>query len=197
MKQFFLIFLLLAMTLFLSACGLSVNLSSSGDSAFDGTYQLTQESIQEKLGSAEGVTVMMTLNNGVMTVTETKAYPYQVRENRVVASGYPLPILIDGNTLTIADMTFTQQTGEGIEGAYQLTDGIVSYGTSVSLALQDGVLYLSNTMNALPYTINSGRLHMARPETDPDSSYLCLDFHPRLLSSFSGSIFEEKYVVKL
>ncbi|MCR5161661.1 MAG: AraC family transcriptional regulator [Lachnospiraceae bacterium] len=45
------------------------------------------------------------------------------------------------------------------------------------------------------FFINSGRLHMARPETDPDSSYLCLDFHPRLLSSFSGSVFEEKYVM--
>ncbi len=44
------------------------------------------------------------------------------------------------------------------------------------------------------FFINSGRLHMARPETDPSSSYLCLDFHPRLLSSFSGSVFEEKYV---
>ena len=45
------------------------------------------------------------------------------------------------------------------------------------------------------FFINSGRLHMARPEKDPDSSYLCLDFHPRLLSSFSGSVFEEKYVM--
>ena len=44
------------------------------------------------------------------------------------------------------------------------------------------------------FFINSGRLHMARPESDPDSSYLCLDFHPRLMSSFQGSIFEEKYV---
>ena len=44
------------------------------------------------------------------------------------------------------------------------------------------------------FFINSGRLHMARPEGDPASSYLCLDFHPRLMSSFSGSIFEEKYV---
>ncbi len=45
------------------------------------------------------------------------------------------------------------------------------------------------------FFINSGRLHMARPEKDPDSSYLCLDFHPRLLSAFAGSIFEEKYVL--
>ena len=44
------------------------------------------------------------------------------------------------------------------------------------------------------FFINSGRLHMAKPEGDPDSSYLCLDFHPRLLSSFEGSIFDEKYV---
>ena len=44
------------------------------------------------------------------------------------------------------------------------------------------------------FFINSGRLHMARPEGDPASSYLCLDFHPRLLSSFTGSVFEGKYV---
>ena len=44
------------------------------------------------------------------------------------------------------------------------------------------------------FFINSGRLHMARPEKDPSSSHLCLDFHPRLLSSFDGSVFGEKYV---
>ncbi|MGM9568434.1 MAG: helix-turn-helix domain-containing protein [Clostridia bacterium] len=43
--------------------------------------------------------------------------------------------------------------------------------------------------------INSGYLHMARPEKDPDSAYICLDADPRLLASFSGSIFEEKYVI--
>ena len=44
------------------------------------------------------------------------------------------------------------------------------------------------------FFINSGRLHMAREEGDPESSYLCLDFHPRLLSSYEGSVFEQKYV---
>lgn len=44
------------------------------------------------------------------------------------------------------------------------------------------------------FFVNSGRLHTARPVEDPDSAYLCLDFHPRLLSSFRGSALEEKYV---
>lgn len=42
--------------------------------------------------------------------------------------------------------------------------------------------------------INSGYLHMAKPLGGPDSTYLCLDFNPRLLASFAGSIFEHKYV---
>ena len=42
--------------------------------------------------------------------------------------------------------------------------------------------------------INSERLHTARPVGDPDSSYLCLDFHPRLLGFFAGSVQERKYV---
>ncbi len=56
----------------------------------------------------------------------------------------------------------------------------------------DGQQYL--VLEGDGFFINSGRLHMAKPEGDPDSSYLCLDFHPRLLSSFEGSVFEEKYV---
>lgn len=42
--------------------------------------------------------------------------------------------------------------------------------------------------------INSGYLHMAKPEGDPDSAYICLDVAPKLLASFAGSILEEKYV---
>ena len=42
--------------------------------------------------------------------------------------------------------------------------------------------------------VNSGYLHMARPEKDPDSAYICLDADPKLLASFHGSVFEEKYV---
>lgn len=44
------------------------------------------------------------------------------------------------------------------------------------------------------FFVNSGRLHMARPVGDPDSAYLCLDFHPRILGAFSGSVTEKKYV---
>lgn len=43
--------------------------------------------------------------------------------------------------------------------------------------------------------IGSGSLHMARPVADPDSAYLCLDFSPRLLASFPGSVFEQTYVL--
>ncbi len=42
--------------------------------------------------------------------------------------------------------------------------------------------------------VNSGYLHMAKPEGQADSAYLCLNFHPRLLASFHGSVFEEQYV---
>lgn len=43
--------------------------------------------------------------------------------------------------------------------------------------------------------VNSGCLHMARPGSRPDSSYICVDAGPRLLSGFPGSIFEKKYVL--
>ena len=42
--------------------------------------------------------------------------------------------------------------------------------------------------------INSGYLHMAKPEGGLDSAYICLDAAPRLLASFSGSALEAKYV---
>ena len=43
--------------------------------------------------------------------------------------------------------------------------------------------------------INSGFLHMAKPAGDPDSAYLCLDFHPKLLRFFDSSILEQNYVL--
>ncbi len=45
--------------------------------------------------------------------------------------------------------------------------------------------------------INSGLLHMARPVGNPDSSYICLDIGPRLLSGFPGSVMEQRYVLPL
>lgn len=42
--------------------------------------------------------------------------------------------------------------------------------------------------------INSGQIHMAKPEGASDSSYLCVDFDEKLISSFPGSIFETRYV---
>lgn len=42
--------------------------------------------------------------------------------------------------------------------------------------------------------INSGCLHMAKPAADPDSTYICLNVHPRLLGAFPGSAVENRYV---
>ena len=44
------------------------------------------------------------------------------------------------------------------------------------------------------FFINSSRLHMAREEGDPNAAYLCLDFHPRMIASYPGSVFADKYV---
>lgn len=42
--------------------------------------------------------------------------------------------------------------------------------------------------------IGSGYLHMARPAGAPDSAYICLNADARLIASFPGSVFEERYV---
>lgn len=42
--------------------------------------------------------------------------------------------------------------------------------------------------------VNSGYLHMAKPEGRLDSTYICLDVSPKMLECFPGSVFEEKYV---
>ena len=41
--------------------------------------------------------------------------------------------------------------------------------------------------------INSGFLHMAKPKS-PDATYICIDADTRLISSFPGSVIEEKYL---
>ena len=54
------------------------------------------------------------------------------------------------------------------------------------------------------YTLNEGEgifintefLHMAKPVDPTLNSYICIDFHPKLISSFQGSIIEQKYVNK-
>lgn len=43
--------------------------------------------------------------------------------------------------------------------------------------------------------VNSGCLHMAKPEGDPDSTYICMDFEPPMLASFSGSAVEQQYLL--
>lgn len=40
--------------------------------------------------------------------------------------------------------------------------------------------------------INSGFLHMSKPN-DADGTYVCVDVNPKLISSFPGSVIEEKY----
>ena len=42
--------------------------------------------------------------------------------------------------------------------------------------------------------INANFLHMAKAADSPDGSYICVDFSPRLLRFFDGSLLEEKYV---
>lgn len=42
--------------------------------------------------------------------------------------------------------------------------------------------------------INSGSLHMVKPVQDSESTYLCIDIHPRFISSFPGSVLETRYI---
>lgn len=42
--------------------------------------------------------------------------------------------------------------------------------------------------------INSGCLHMAKPVTEPESTYICINIDAKLLSSFQGSIIDTAYV---
>ncbi len=42
--------------------------------------------------------------------------------------------------------------------------------------------------------VNTEQLHMARNLSSADSTYICLDLHPRLISGFMGSIVQTKYV---
>lgn len=49
----------------------------------------------------------------------------------------------------------------------------------------DNKSYILNEHQCL--FINSERLHMARPVSRPDSTFICINIHPRFFSSFSGS----------
>lgn len=42
--------------------------------------------------------------------------------------------------------------------------------------------------------INSEVMHMAKDTLGSDGAYVCIDFHPRIISSFPNSIFERRYV---
>ena len=43
--------------------------------------------------------------------------------------------------------------------------------------------------------INSGYLHMAKPLEKESNSYICIDFNPKFISSFQGSIIKQKTLV--
>jgi AraC-like DNA-binding protein/mannose-6-phosphate isomerase-like protein (cupin superfamily) len=43
--------------------------------------------------------------------------------------------------------------------------------------------------------INKGNLHKAENSPNTDSSYLCFNFHPDLISGFAGSILNTKYIL--
>lgn len=42
--------------------------------------------------------------------------------------------------------------------------------------------------------INSGCLHMTKPVTNPDSTYICINVDAKLLTFFPGSVIEQKYI---
>lgn len=42
--------------------------------------------------------------------------------------------------------------------------------------------------------INVGQLHQAKNSVQADGEYICIDFHPKLISGFLGSIINTKYV---
>lgn len=58
--------------------------------------------------------------------------------------------------------------------------------------------FINNDVVTLPegdgIFINVGQMHQARNHQNMDSSYICIDFHPNLLSGFLGSIINAKYV---
>lgn len=62
----------------------------------------------------------------------------------------------------------------------------------------DSTVYLSGSSISLKEGegafINSGFLHMIRAEQDPDSIFVCINFHYKLLGLFEGSIFQRKYL---
>ncbi len=45
--------------------------------------------------------------------------------------------------------------------------------------------------------INSEVIHMAKEGEQSEGTYICIDFHPRIISSFPGSIFDRKYTAPI
>jgi len=62
---------------------------------------------------------------------------------------------------------------------------------AISIYLYNKVLTLHEGEGAF---INKGVLHMTTTVDDPDSIMLCVNFHPRMLSGFAGSVYESQYV---
>jgi AraC-like DNA-binding protein len=66
-----------------------------------------------------------------------------------------------------------------------VTNGIVEF------CVNDTSIILSEGRGLF---INSGQLHKVMNHAGTDSTYICMDFHPDLISSFEGSIINTKYI---
>ncbi len=66
-----------------------------------------------------------------------------------------------------------------------VTEGVVSFhvnNSEIIVSQNQGIF------------INSSQLHQAINYQNYDSSYICLDVHPQFISSFPGSLINEKYI---
>lgn len=69
----------------------------------------------------------------------------------------------------------------------------------LSLVTKGAVVFLVNQTTYIlkegqGIFINSGCLHMSKPVTNPDSTYICINADAKLLTFFQGSVIEQKYI---
>jgi AraC-like DNA-binding protein/mannose-6-phosphate isomerase-like protein (cupin superfamily) len=67
---------------------------------------------------------------------------------------------------------------------------LVTEGT-VEFYINNDIVHLSKGEGIF---INVGQMHQAKNHLKTDGSYICIDFHPNLISGFMGSIIHTKYV---
>lgn len=67
---------------------------------------------------------------------------------------------------------------------------IVTEGT-IEFYINNEIVYLSKGEGIF---INVGQMHQAKNHLNNEGSYICIDFHPNLISGFMGSIIYTKYV---